>query len=92
MSSGSSGRKRSELSGKIEIEITRDITSSKEVDLYHTGVSALATLYKIVEEAEEFELAMTEPDPEVASTAQKQQITRLYRQNSALKKLLRNLN
>jgi len=93
MSSGSGGRKRSELSGRIEIEIARDLTSSKEVHLYHSGVSALAILYQVVEQAEEFQLSMTEPEPEMMSTAQRQRhITRLHRQNSALKKLLSALN
>jgi hypothetical protein len=93
MSSGSGGRKRSELIEKIEIEIARDLTSSKEVELYHSGVSALAILYQVVEQAEEFELTMTEPEPEMMSTAQRQrQIARLNRQSSALKKLLSNPN
>lgn len=93
MSSDNGDRKRTGLAGQIEVEITRDLNSSEEVSLYQDGASALSILYQVVEQAEELEHASSEPGPEALSPAQMhQQVARLHKHNSALKKILTKLH
>jgi hypothetical protein len=95
MSSDNGDRKRTGLAGQIEIEITRDLSSSEEVSLYQDGASALSILYQVVEQAEELEhaTATSEPGAEALTPAHmQQQIARLHKHNSALKKILTKLH
>jgi hypothetical protein len=93
MSSDNRDHKRSGLAGQIEVEVTRDPSSSDDTPFFSSSTNPLSILRELVEQVEELEQTASEFHPEQLSPGQmQQQFALFHKRNSALKRILDKLN